>query len=44
MGVMEVQDNGLHLIEYNSLFTIEEIIEATEATLIINNPKKMEME
>ena len=44
MGVMEVQEDGLHLIEYNSLFTIEEIIEATEATLIINNPKKMEME
>jgi len=44
MGVMEVQEDGLHIIEYNSLFTIEEIIEATEATLIINNPKKMEME
>jgi len=44
MGVMEVQDDGLHLVEYNPLFTIEEIQEATEASLIIKNPKKMEME
>ncbi len=44
MGVMEVHEDGIHLIEYNPLFTIEEIIEATEASLIINNPKKMEME
>ncbi len=39
MGVMEVKDDGLHLIEYNNLFTIDEIIEATDAELIINNPK-----
>lgn len=44
MGVMEVKDDGIHLIEYNPLFTLEEIIEQTEATLIINNPIKMEME
>jgi 3-oxoacid CoA-transferase B subunit len=44
MGVIEVQEDGLHLIEYNPEYTIEEIINATEATLIIDNPKKMEME
>ncbi len=44
MGVMEVKEDGLHLIEYNPMFTLEEIIEATEATLVINNPKKMELE
>ena len=43
MGVMEVKEDGLHLIEYNDLFTIDEIIEATEATLIINNPKIMKV-
>jgi len=44
MGVISVEEDGLHLIEYNPEFTIDEIKEATEATLIINNPKKMEME
>jgi len=44
MGVIEVKDDGLHLVEYNPEFTIEEVVTATEATLIINNPKKMEME
>lgn len=44
MGVIEVKADGLHLIEYNPVFTIEDIINATEATLIINNPKKIEME
>lgn len=43
MGVMEVQEDGLHLIEYNDIFTIEEIIEATEADLIINNPVVMKV-
>ena len=43
MGVMEVKEDGLHLIEYNDLFTIEEIIEATEADLIINNPVVMKV-
>lgn len=42
MGVMEVKEDGLHLIEYNNEFTIDEIKAATEATLIINNPKEME--
>ena len=44
MGVMEVHEDGLHLVEYNPAFTLEEIQEATEASLIINNPKKMELE
>ena len=44
MGVIEVREDGLHLIEYNPLFTIKEIQDATEATLIIDNPKEMEME
>ncbi len=43
MGVMEVKDDGLHLIEYNPMFTLDEIKEATEADLIINNPKEMEI-
>lgn len=42
MGVMEVKEDGLHLIEYNTMFTIDEIIAATHAELIINNPKEME--
>ena len=44
MGVMEIQEDGIHLIEYNPIFTLEEIQENTEATLIINNPVKMELE
>lgn len=44
MGVIDVKEDGLHLIEYNPMFTIEEIIEATEANLHINNPKKMILE
>ena len=44
MGVIEVKEDGLHLTEYNPEYTLEEIINATEATLIINNPKKIEME
>ena len=43
MGVMEVNEDGLHLVEYNPLFTIEDIKSATEAELIINNPKVMEV-
>jgi len=44
MGVIAVKEDGLHLLEYNPEYTINEIIEATEATLHINNPKIMEME
>jgi 3-oxoacid CoA-transferase B subunit len=43
MGVIEVRENGLYLLEYNPEFTIDEIISSTEATLIIENPKKMEV-
>lgn len=44
MGVMEVKEDGLHLVEYNPMFTLEEIKAATEADLIIKNPKEMEIE
>ena len=44
MGVMEVKDDGLHLLEYNPEYTIEQIIEATGATLIINTPNAMKLE
>jgi len=44
MGVMEVQHDGLHLLEYNPEFTLEQIQAATEATLIINNPIAMKVE
>jgi 3-oxoacid CoA-transferase B subunit len=44
MGVIEVHPDGLHLIEYNPAFTIEEIEEATEAKLHIHDPIPMEVE
>ncbi len=44
MGVMEIQDDGIHLLEYNNEFTLEEIQDATEAKLIINQPKIMDLE
>ena len=44
MGVMEVRNDGLHLLEYNPEYTIKEIIEATDASLIIDNPKIMKLE
>ena len=44
MGVMNVTDKGLELIEYNPEFTLEQIIAATEADLIIGPElKKMDM-
>lgn len=43
MGVMEVKEDGLHLVEYNDMFTIEEIKQATEADLIINDPSVMKV-
>lgn len=43
MAVIKVIDRGLLLKEYNSDFTVEEIIEATEADLIISGDLK-EME
>jgi acetate CoA/acetoacetate CoA-transferase beta subunit len=40
MGVMEVTKEGLLLTEYNPEYTLEEIQEATEATLIISENLK----
>lgn len=37
MGVMEVTDKGLLLTEYNPEYTVEQIQDATEATLIISD-------
>lgn len=37
MGVMEVTDKGLVLTEYNPEYTVEQIQDATEATLIISD-------
>lgn len=36
MGVMEVTDKGLVLLEINPEYTVEQVIEATEAELIIS--------
>jgi len=44
MGVMVIKDDGIHLIEYNPEYSIEDIKNATEANLIINNPIKMKVE
>ncbi len=44
MGVMEIKDDGLHLLEYNPEYTLEQVIEATDATLIIKKVKVMELE
>ncbi|MCK5761653.1 MAG: 3-oxoacid CoA-transferase subunit B [Candidatus Izimaplasma sp.] len=44
MGVMEVKNDGLHLLEYNPEYSIMQIVEATGATLVINNPKVMKLE
>ncbi len=40
MGVMAVKEDGLHLIEYNPAFTVEDIQNATEAKLIIDKELK----
>ena len=44
MGVMVIKKDGIHLTEYNPEYTLEEIKNATEANLIVNNPIKMKME
>lgn len=44
MGVMKIINEKIHLIEYNPMFTFEEIQAVTEATLIIDHPIKMDME
>ncbi|MFO7968905.1 MAG: 3-oxoacid CoA-transferase subunit B [Candidatus Izemoplasmatales bacterium] len=36
MAVMEVKEDGLHLLEVNPKYTVKEVIEATEAELIIS--------
>ncbi len=36
MGVINVTDKGLELVEYNPEFTVEQSQEATEATLIVS--------
>ncbi len=42
MGVMEIRNEGLVLVEYNPEYTIDDIKAATEADLIIdNNIRKM---
>lgn len=43
LAVMEVRDDGLHLIERHPNVSIEEIIEKTEATLIYDDVKIMEV-
>ncbi len=42
MGVMEITDRGIELIEINPEFTIEQVQEATEAKLVVSeNIKEM---
>ncbi len=41
MAVIEVKEDGLHLLEYHPDYTIEDIVNATEAKLIIDNPQIM---
>ncbi len=43
LAVMEVRDDGLHLLERHPNATIETIIEQTDAPLIINHVKLMEV-
>jgi len=43
MAVIEVHDDGLHLVERHPDVSIEEIIAATEATLIYDEVKIMEV-
>ena len=41
MAVMEVRTDGLHLLEVNPEFSVEDVVAATEAKLIINEVKPM---
>lgn len=41
MAVMEVKKDGLHLLEVNPEYTVEDVIKATEAELIIDQVKPM---
>jgi acyl CoA:acetate/3-ketoacid CoA transferase beta subunit len=38
---MSVEKDGLHLLEVHPDYSIEDVIAATEADLIINNVEKM---
>ncbi len=40
MGVMKVTDKGIELVEINPIFTVEQVQEATEATLIVSDDLK----
>jgi acetate CoA/acetoacetate CoA-transferase beta subunit len=40
MGVMEVRDDGLYLTELGEGFTVEDVVKATEAELIISDNLK----
>jgi acetate CoA/acetoacetate CoA-transferase beta subunit len=41
MAVMEVKEDGLHLLEVNPAFTIDDVVKATDAELIIRDVKPM---
>lgn len=41
MAVMEVKDDGLHLLEIHPDYTIEDVVKATDAELIINQVEVM---
>lgn len=43
MAVMEVLEDGLHLLERNPSYSIQDIIDATDASLIINQVSLMEV-
>jgi 3-oxoacid CoA-transferase B subunit len=40
MGVIEVRNDGLHLLEYNAPYTINDVINATEAKLHTSEAKE----
>lgn len=44
MGVMVIKDDGIHLAEYNPEYSLQDIKDATEANLIVNEPIKMKVE
>lgn len=41
MAVMEVRKDGLHLLEVHPDYSVEDVVKATEATLIIDDVKTM---
>jgi len=44
LGVMVIKEDGIHLVEYNPEYSLEDIKNATEANLIINEPIEMKVE